>query len=268
MHQDFADWYRIAHVDLGDIPLDTRWKAVNAFSQKASVADLLDTARLLFTPSTEAAGLYGSFSPFKESDNKFSMLESSVEPRVLAGAVLASRLLETGDAADLAALAVVSGSFQGQRVAIVGEIGRPAREYLEERSASLRDCPPAADPDIDFASLISKVDGTPHDGPNLKSVLVEAVRMITTSVEALHTLVRGHKASSALRREESDVLWWLFGGQSRDLHVAFRDLPPPSACLIAAKELADLTTTLPGPFAARSFSKRQSAIRATTPGNA
>jgi hypothetical protein len=55
-----------------------------------------------------------------------------------------------------------------------------------------------------------------------------------------------------MRHEESDVLWWLFAEQSRDLRTPLIELKA-SAPLIAAKEMADLTRTLPGPYAARAF---------------
>src|SRR5205085_2233156 len=56
----------------------------------------------------------------------------------------------------------------------------------------------------------------------------------------------------AMRQEESNVLWWLYGAQSRDLEVPFVTLKS-AASIVLGKELADLAGTLPGPYAARAF---------------
>lgn len=57
----------------------------------------------------------------------------------------------------------------------------------------------------------------------------------------------------AVSAEETNILWWLFGEESRDLGASFASLPAQALGLISAKELADLTTLLPGPVGIKAF---------------
>ncbi len=60
----------------------------------------------------------------------------------------------------------------------------------------------------------------------------------------------------AVSAEETNILWWLFGGRSRDLDIPFADVSADAIALCAAKELADLTTLLPGPAALKAIADR------------
>jgi GTPase-associated system-like protein len=56
--------------------------------------------------------------------------------------------------------------------------------------------------------------------------------------------------------EESNMLWWLISETSRDVNQRWSGMPLGMACVVAGKELADLTQIVPGPFAARAFLDR------------
>jgi len=58
-------------------------------------------------------------------------------------------------------------------------------------------------------------------------------------------------------REESQMLWWIFGGHSRSLCRGFSCLDSYQAALVGAVDLANLTTfTLLGPIAAPAMLER------------
>ena len=60
----------------------------------------------------------------------------------------------------------------------------------------------------------------------------------------------------AITAEETNILWWIFGGRSRDTNKVFADYADEVIPFVAAKELADLTTLLPGHAAISAFADR------------
>lgn len=60
----------------------------------------------------------------------------------------------------------------------------------------------------------------------------------------------------AVSAEETNMLWWLIGERSRDFEVPFAEISADSIGLLVAKELADLTTLLPGPPAIKAIADR------------
>jgi hypothetical protein len=62
--------------------------------------------------------------------------------------------------------------------------------------------------------------------------------------------------ADAVLLEESNVVWWVFGGQSRDVGVRFATLQPGFAAVLAGKELAEITR-VPGPKAAPAYLDKQ-----------
>lgn len=65
-------------------------------------------------------------------------------------------------------------------------------------------------------------------------------------------------------REESNILWWVFGGISREELRPISQLNVAEAALLAGAELADLVEGLPGPLAAPAFLRQ--VISSSPPG--
>ena len=83
---------------------------------------------------------------------------------------------------------------------------------------------------------------------------MEAIQNVASALleiaAAAAEVTQEHAEQLRLQREETNILWWLFAEHSRDLGHPMAALPLPAACLVAGKELADLTDVLPGPLAA------------------
>jgi len=60
----------------------------------------------------------------------------------------------------------------------------------------------------------------------------------------------------ATTAEETNILWWIFGGRSRDTNETFAEFADEVIPFVAAKELADLTTILPGNVGIAAFADR------------
>jgi hypothetical protein len=86
------------------------------------------------------------------------------------------------------------------------------------------------------------------------------IAAIATQTAALSTAVNGLfdsvRTAIAAPQEENNIHWYLLGETSRDLHRRFASLDLAELVLVAAKELADLTETVPGLFAALAFLER------------
>jgi hypothetical protein len=72
--------------------------------------------------------------------------------------------------------------------------------------------------------------------------IVAAIAQLTANVNSSHERMLKNQT---IFEEEIDILWWVFNEQSRDLGKPLSTIPAESACLVAAKELADLTRILP-----------------------
>jgi hypothetical protein len=265
VHRDFADWYRIAAIELSGEMLEKRWQAIETFVESLDIPGALELVRLFYArPPKDSSFIETYRAAFKDTDPTFPMRDNDLELRVLAGAAIA-HLLETDTAqlADATALGMVCAGYRGLRQdTSIPEIADRARNYLFKRSSSLRaskEVPTFVIPELEITELLESLKRS-CQGNDLATLaepiippfekLQSAIRQLAESTEnAINCLTDLQQ----LRREESNILWWLFGEYSRDLNRRMADLGLPAACLVAAKELADLTVVLPGPLAATAF---------------
>jgi len=202
------------------------------------------------------------------------MRDNDLELRVLAGSTIVC-LLEMGssDFADVAALGLVCSDYRGLYTNTpLPEIVTRAREHLFSRSTHLR----ARDevPAVNFTDLNNDenlvqsvrqacVSGSlPDLGDLLPALFKDLVFAINQRTASIENVMSRLSERQRLLQEESNILWWVFGEYSRDLKQPMVALGLPTTCLIGAKELADLTTVLPGPLAASAFLDKM--IRAAT----
>jgi hypothetical protein len=259
MHQDFADWYRRVHIEPKEEDLGKRWEAIEAFHEKAKPSDLCDATRVFFgLPPKSEDFLQKYRDVFKATDSAFPMRDNDAEIRVLAGATLANHFTESDKWASLAALALVCGSCEGNRKAPVPEIVELARRDLRKRSSCLRAAKkktalPASDLSDKVANLKTTIANAGANTQAIQGPLMDVLQPLIKGVASVAAWAREVERMEELHREESDILWWLFGEYSRDLNVPFSELKAPSGCLIGAKEIADLTRVLPGPFGTEAY---------------
>jgi hypothetical protein len=259
MHQNFADWYRLISIDPQNIPLGTRWAAVEAYASKATTADIFDLMRLATTRSPKDSEFEPRFrGEFKENDDTFSMSQNTLELEVLATSTLIQLIASaSAEIADRAALAVLCAEFQGLREKPkIQELLKTAKTYLHSRSDSLRtnNAAPAlrlAKSKIpDFVKEITTTPNWATDAPTVGSALEEANKQIVAIAKSSNDALADLTRRLHLQQEESDILWWIFSGYSGDLEVTFSSLGIPAAAIVGGKELADHVINLPGPVAA------------------
>jgi hypothetical protein len=260
MHKSFADWYQVAAIKPTSEMLAKRWAAVEAMAKWEKGSLLQDLVRLIRgtcpadasirTTVTEAA---------RGADNTFSARDNDAELRILAGATSVSILEAPSERADLVGLGLIASSFQetqGDQVA--REFFAYARQYLSNEAVRVRASgqrPVVPDPiELKEKDPLGAFRTAMTNSPDHKQTAEPVVALVTAATAAVGTLLRDHAAHvygelDALR-EESNMFWWVFSGYSRELSQPFSALGLPATCLVAAKELSDLTQLFPGPRAA------------------
>lgn len=278
MHEFFPGWYLLADPSPTHDGLEKRWQGVEAFAEALSKSPNTTTAGVarlcLESPGDvewDWPGVQTMRSAFQTADAAFPMRNNDMELRVLAGASL-FRLMDhyDPDAASTAALAVSCAHCRGQGSTLLNrDLLSHARRTLNQASSQVRlpwpstavKVAPAhgklaeglkeiqavgksgAAPDATFATEVAAHFERVH----------KAIGQLTSNISAANEKMLGNQD---ILQEETNILWWLFGERSRDLDKPMSDVGARAVCLIAAKELADLTRFVPGHFAARSFLSR------------
>jgi hypothetical protein len=282
VHRYFADWYRVAAIEPQPDVLAKRWEAIEGLVYTLDVPEALEVVRLFFGSARGHARFVERYrDAFKAADVTFQMRDNDVELRVLAGATLASLLQgRGGPVADVVALAAVCADCRRLRPGDrIGDILREARSHLSSRSAALRlprHVRTVAVPALDLEAMLEPLHAALQarqtrdpafegvmepPSPSARAKASPASEVVVKAIETVAAAVLEVAAAAAevaeeqghrlrIQREETNVLWWLFGEHSRDLERPMASLPLPAACLVAGKELADLVEVLPGPVAA------------------
>jgi hypothetical protein len=240
------------------------------------IVENITDARIL-----DLAGIYyGSTEPdltwfrdeFAQEDASFSLVSNERETRVLAAVILGELVANESSEA---ILAVIAGSVMGHRVPsqsawLLGE----AREALGLFSVALRKP----------GKVETKI--TPTVNTKLTEEITELAQNDWTALLTVLGKIRSEAQSSAkstgaqstnalsaldrqvkLMREESQMLWWLFGGHSRSLERSFANFAPHQAALVGAVDLGTLTTqSLLGPIAAPAMLERVIGLAKRTKG--
>lgn len=265
MHKYFAEWYRAAGVDPKAGDLEQRWQGVEGFAKDLNLQNGLELVRLFYGRPPQSASFVDEYSAvFQAIDRSFPMRDNGLELQVLAGATIAHVVQTTRSVvADALALGMLCGYCQGLRQKVVnGEIIEYARNYLVNESVKVRDIDEdlvIKVPDVNLKNLLDALTAAstgssltvlqePIKAPFVK--LADAIKELSSSINDMAGKIAQEIDS---HRENSDILWWVFGEHSRDLNKRMSELPLPFAALIAGKELADLVRVIPGPLAAPAF---------------
>ena len=257
MHRNFADWYRAVSLTPPSETLESRWKSIVAFTSGCGAEEIGDLTRMFYGREPKGAEFLEEFrTVFKDEDKTFAMRDNDPELQVLAGSALVNLLVDGQGLDRAAALAILVTDCRGLRKAPLADIPLLARNHLNQVSASLRASKVPAPPMIaDFSQKLTQVKAhlQANQVPQLVDPLGTFMQGIVDAMQGLANFASASANEQQLRAEESEILWWIVGGCSRDSNTPFQDLPSPSGILIAAKELSELVKNLPGPLAAPAF---------------
>lgn len=277
MVNSFPDWYRSGNIHVDGDVVARRWEGVETAIGRVRPNDTMELAKLFVRNIGVTRRLSNRLvSYFQGADPSFGPESNAYELRVLAGCILGALFVrKPGDTADTAALALRCLTFQ-----MTNQHGTPspailasAVSYLSGRSRAIRErVEPKLPvvPTLNFKDQLSAISSIqPGEAQRvaapLKSVintLAVRIRNFATSVQRFN---RDQLTFLRAQDEELNIVWWLFSGASRDMDVSFADLTPASTCIIAARELADLTSLNLGPPGAQAYLEHM--IRQSTGNN-
>lgn len=265
MPQSFPDWYRSADIQIDGESVTKRWDAVAAILNEMTPPRAVSIAKLLIRSEVLPNELNEKLiTSFQTTDPSFGPLGNANELRVLAGCILCSLFEECpGDSADAASLATrcLTFQFSDSHNLPVPAILELAKHYIECRSIVLRKRPDLTLSEIPRMDLSEQVESIESDAEDVEEQIHESFRIVIGTledrfrdvVEAMRKFSLDHAEFLAAQDEELNIVWWLFGGSSREENVRFEHLPSASVCIRAAKELADLTSFNIGPSGADAY---------------
>lgn len=268
MHANFPDWYRGIHPEAPSELLQNKWKPIELLRRrKDATAMLPDLVRLAFDrPRPADAPAAWFVEAIRKTDPDLSVDDRARELSVLASAAVV-KLIESLDepSADQAAFLVLAVSAMGYGAKpAVPDLVQLAenRIILRQRQRAVAVQLPAVKAahvvptvapqlknDANGNYLLGKADALNRLLAALGSVSEQSV----FSTETLAAATQVMWMEILRLREETNVLWWVFGGLSRKINQPFRELTVSSAAIVSGVELAELIEGLPGPASAPQF---------------
>lgn len=268
MHKNFGEWYRQVSIPCTDESLKKRWAGVESWvtTSRADVAALLETVRI-FRGLPEKTSREAFLEAFRTQDATFAQRDNAHEQQVLAGAALVhcvgtrKKTDHEGSlrAAVLAATALEASSLRAVDVNKTldeqeGEVRSDLHAVAQEqrRRRPFETILLSSEEETAFKQIIATNVG---DHNQLRASFEKAFQTLLSAVNrsesALATAAHGLRCAD----EETNILWWLAGGSSKDLDKPWSALKD-AAPLIAAWELADLTDVALGPQDAAALLER------------
>lgn len=252
----FADRYAEAGIAPSAEIIQRRQTSAERIVDAATAAQILDLVTYYF--DLKAPDPVWLRDEFLKDDPTFSLINNRREAQTLC-AIMLSWLVAGGTNGDLAALALVVGHLGGNRAP--QEAGWLLAEAYSTRAllAVKQRAPQSVEPKVQWTAtkgLEQEIAAVPaNEWATLLSVIGKVRKESQSSMSNMSTQATAIAAELMRRtdyqREETQILWWVFGGQSRSLERPFATLEPPQAAVVAAIDLGALTTvSRVGPIAA------------------
>jgi hypothetical protein len=269
----FPDWYaKGLKKEVSSEELNSRRTTIERLLKQKELNFWLDTVKVYYGILGQESSIWTELAvAFKEDDINFPLQQNENILRLLSGSLL-SQKIELNDSwnCDAIALSLTTTSFLTR----TGEL--PLNEVHELAVAHwLSECEAVRKMDLEFKSekepvkwSTGKINIPPVQGigtnyapdfvsagnlkPTLDSItahlasLQKDVLAANQTDKVLYTSLESIKSNLKIISEETNILWWLFGGFSNTLCKSLSTLPLPLASTIIGKELHDLTYNLPG----------------------
>lgn len=253
MHKNFGEWYRLVSLEPDGAKLSKRWAGVEAWAAEIrdSNANLLETVRI-FQGTSPKMPREEFLAAFQKQDPAFPQ-RNDLELQVIAGASLvacvqAVREDEAGlHTAIIAASALEASSLRATEPRF-SEIAREVVEGMQAIAVEQRERKPfeAISDKAAVATEAMKQVASAGNWDQLKAAAVPVFQGLLDSVLAADRELCDAAHNLQCADEETNILWWLAGGCSRDTNKPWTALKDGTA-IIAGSELADLTDVELGP---------------------
>lgn len=251
MHKHFADWYRIAVPDPRQETLQLRWGSIEKVAAALDKQKGLEVVRVFLGLPTKDPAFIDSFADhFKKDDAAFALKNNKAELQILAG----STIWECFDGpkppqqvATCVALALDAATFASRKITTpVPDIVTLAKAHLNAQSIAAHETEPINLDEIGTTRSALGPACKTNSAISMEKPLEAYGKAVT---DVLDALVERNRAL----QEETNILWWLFGGHSESMGKPFRDMDIAVAAAVASIELTGLINILPGPLSSRAI---------------
>ena len=256
----FADYYAAEGLSPSGEVIKSREAPTTRIVDDITNEQIIEMVSLYF--GSEDVDLSWFVDEYSRDDAGFSLVNNARETRVLASAIL-DQLVD--DRSPVAMLALVAGQVNGHRLPTEGKalvrkaVQKLAQECVADRKPKKIE---AKVTPTNSPKLGEEIKGLATNDWSTLGELLGKIRsetqssQKTTSNQASAALSELDK-QIALMREETQMLWWIFGGHSKTLECPFASLGPFQVAIAAAVDLGELTpVSLLGPVAAPAMFER------------
>jgi hypothetical protein len=269
MNTMFGEWYREAEIEPKNDELALRWQVVEKLKTQSQSDYAANLVRLhLGLPGIPEDFLTSFRAAFFDVDNTFRMTGNDVELRVLAGAVLIEVVGRNDTFSDGVAMLIAGTAFPERRKkTLLKDVLTTAAQHLFDRGLAVRQVamkPASALASVDptLASLKESMATNPatswtHVYAAFKTLAENMAKLHQNTDERWTLLERQQR----FLQEESNIVWWVFGGAVRNSLKRYSELDLAEAIVSAAVDLASLTLTAPPPIAAPAYLDRMLGVR-------
>jgi hypothetical protein len=258
MHDNFSDWYLQISLPCTDEILKKRWAGVENWvtTIRSDVAALLETVRI-FRKLPEKSPREPFLRTFREHDAAFAQRDNPQEHQVLAGAALVQCIdkCDMTDSEERRAAMVSGTALEASSLGAV-DANRTVDEQMDKVRAGLHKLTQEQRRRRPFDNVLMTSDeeaaiktAIAAPAPDHNQLRVSFEKAFQTLLNALNrSQIALGAAGHGLRcaDEETNILWWLAGGSSKDLDKPWNAIND-AAPFVAAWELADLTDVALGP---------------------
>ncbi len=264
MHKNFAEWYRLVRIEPNGDVLKNRWAGVEEWSASLDDNDdaVLETVRI-FQGLPEVSSRESFLAAFRKHDSAFQQRNNELEQRVLAGAALVHAVrTHDEDDSDLRTAVLAGTALAASRLRVAnGPLEEPLGEVLaglhevarkQRRRRGFDSTLLSAEEQKAFSETI---ETNVSDHNHLRQSFATAFQTILKAVQRSESALADAAHDLRCADEETNILWWLEGGCSRDLNKPWSALKD-EAPLTAGWELADLTDVALGPREVAAFLER------------
>jgi hypothetical protein len=232
MHRNFGEWYRLVALEPDGAKLAKRWAGVKAWGNalRNSDEDLLETVRI-FQGIASRTSRDAFLAAFQNQDPAFPQ-RNELELQVLAGASLVAcvqSVSEGGEGLRSAVLtgAAVEASSLRAKEPRLDEVSREVLAGVHAVSVKQRKRkrfdPNGISGKADAAAEAMEQVAAAGDWNQLKVAVTPVFQLLLDAVRGAERELEdaGHNLRCA--DEETDILWWVEGGCSRDTNKPWRE---------------------------------------------
>lgn len=252
----FSDWYNTGLKRETPVEeLQQRRKIIDGYMKDTDVDFWLGLLKIYLGINTQNSAEYISLvDKFKSNDEFFSVTNTNLL-RLLAGCSIAEKIEENASyLSDMLALGICI--HLGQQIEILPQLTPLAEEFWISKSENGREMTTKLAPKKLTQSFAKVTMTAGTESPEATTVADETIKNLglvlkdtnnlLVHANILFDLISELQTNQKYLSEESNVLWWIFGGYSEIVNRKFSVIAPKLSAVIIPLELNNLTVNLPG----------------------